>query len=1056
MKTLLALLCAVAMMAAPTADADESLDGVATLVFAGKTAEARPRLESALASYRTDDDAAGEGIVLVLLGMADVSDRKVADARIRLAAGATKLQEAGDVISAMIAMWALVELDSVEGKVDAALAGYEKALAMLTAAAEPGSPFTLEGFRILAPAIGLDPTMLGPLLLSPEIMKPILLSAIEAMMRDSYGAALTDAGKLDRAEQELTRAQAAGMLFGGMFDSSIEKHLGHLRRRQWRFAEARAHYAKALDELKPMPGIPSRDDVMSVRAIGDLSEIEFLSGNTEDALRWNDKALARVRPMNMHRMEASLLEDRGGLLMRAGRFSGAEKTYRQALAIAEKIGSVGRQATTLSSLGSLYQYRGELGTSAATFEKSLALFGKADLKEAEAATWLSLAEVYMTLGTRDTGRSALDRARALAKESDFKLALELIEVVASADRLMSGNGSIQELDRSLGKWWELPETKDLMLPEDFRVLMRGILGLERVEEVPDPAKLGTFAPMVPMANLVRGKKLFQEGNLAGARALWMKALAENDNHDLEAAYLAVIGVTYWKEANEDEAIRYFDRAVAALGVAAGDVKVEQTLAGYLGGDRRWYFDIAIEALARKGRYEEAFDHSERARARAFLHSLGNARLQPARGASPELVREAEALRKSIEQWERDSAFRPEITASDLRNARRQYQSLLERVKVSNPEYASLTTVEPMRIADVQRTLPGDTTLVSFFVSPFRVHAWVIDRDSMKPVSLNATAAQLQKAVCWAAGFGGTAGETVRSMQPGSGTCADTATDDEVYDLLVAPLRPAIRNQRLILVPHGVLHYLPFAAMRDRESGRRLLEDYTITYAPGASALRFLAEKETPVDGGALVMGDPATPRERLSGAQREAAAIGRAIGTEPAVGAAAKEGLLYTLGGKYDLVHIGAHGEYNPGEPVFSRIALAPDDVRDGNLEVHEILSDVDLTGVNLVVLSACGTARGARSGGDEIVGLTRAVLYAGATGVISTLWDIDDEAAADLMEVFYGRLLEGVPAAGALRDAQLATMRRAPYADPRFWAAFQLSGNPQGRWSSSAGAAPR
>ena len=122
-----------------------------------------------------------------------------------------------------------------------------------------------------------------------------------------------------------------------------------------------------------------------------------------------------------------------------------------------------------------------------------------------------------------------------------------------------------------------------------------------------------------------------------------------------------------------------------------------------------------------------------------------------------------------------------------------------------------------------------------------------------------------------------------------------------------------------------------------------------------------------------------------------------------------------------------------------------------GNLEVHEILADVDLSGVNLVVLSACGTARGARSGGDEIVGLTRAVMYAGAPGVISTLWDIDDDASADLIEDFYTRLRQGASAADALRQAQLAMLRRAPYTNPRFWAAFSLSGNPAGRWAPVA-----
>jgi CHAT domain-containing protein len=120
-------------------------------------------------------------------------------------------------------------------------------------------------------------------------------------------------------------------------------------------------------------------------------------------------------------------------------------------------------------------------------------------------------------------------------------------------------------------------------------------------------------------------------------------------------------------------------------------------------------------------------------------------------------------------------------------------------------------------------------------------------------------------------------------------------------------------------------------------------------------------------------------------------------------------------------------------------------------MEVHEILADLDLSGVNLVVLSACQTASGKRSGGDEIVGLTRAFLYAGTPGVISTLWNIHDAATAILMEDFYRRLLEGVSVAEALRQAQLSLLRTPSYQDPYYWAAFSLTGDPQGRWKAPA-----
>ncbi|HEX7678100.1 MAG TPA: CHAT domain-containing protein, partial [Thermoanaerobaculia bacterium] len=313
------------------------------------------------------------------------------------------------------------------------------------------------------------------------------------------------------------------------------------------------------------------------------------------------------------------------------------------------------------------------------------------------------------------------------------------------------------------------------------------------------------------------------------------------------------------------------------------------------------------------------------------------------------------------------------------------------------------------------------------------------------------AAGLQRIVCWASHFA--PARNLRGAERTTDKCTGAATADEAYAKLIAPLREHIHNNRLILVPHNVLHYVPFAALHDAGSNRYLIEDYTLSYIPSASALRFLRSKETPVKGVALILGNPssALPAARhIRGAEEEAVAVAGHLGSKAVLGPQARESLLYGLGGDVDLVHIASHAIYDPVNPLFSRIALAPGDGYDGNLEVHEILSSLDLSGVNLVVLSACETAVGERSGGDEIVGLTRALLYAGTPGVISTLWRIDDTSSALLMDEFYRRFAAGALAADALRDSQLAVLRSEHYADPKYWAAFTLSGNPQGRWTAA------
>jgi CHAT domain-containing protein len=247
------------------------------------------------------------------------------------------------------------------------------------------------------------------------------------------------------------------------------------------------------------------------------------------------------------------------------------------------------------------------------------------------------------------------------------------------------------------------------------------------------------------------------------------------------------------------------------------------------------------------------------------------------------------------------------------------------------------------------------------------------------------------------------------------------------------------------VPHGPLHYLPFAALRDPESGRYLVESYELTLLPSASVLLHLRGKESPVEGRALVLGSPETADPDLSeldGARAEAEEVAALLGVEPLLGGAATEGRVRAAAGGVDFLHVAAHGIYQPRNPRFSRLALAADDGHDGNLEAHEVFSSLDLWGVNLVVLSACQTAVGPDAGGDEIVSLARAFLHAGSPGVVSTLWPVDDGVSAELMTAFYQRLLAGERASAALRGAQLELLRSGRPA-PYHWAGYTLTGDP-------------
>jgi hypothetical protein len=192
----------------------------------------------------------------------------------------------------------------------------------------------------------------------------------------------------------------------------------------------------------------------------------------------------------------------------------------------------------------------------------------------------------------------------------------------------------------------------------------------------------------------------------------------------------------------------------------------------------------------------------------------------------------------------------------------------------------------------------------------------------------------------------------------------------------------------------------------------------------------------------LVLGNPTTtePLPALHYAEQEAKRIAQMYSTPPLVGAAATESAVFSQAEMAGILHLAAHGKYNPDNPLFSTLYLAPDKQRDGRLEVHDIYG-LDLTKVtNLVVLSACQTQMGQLSKGDEVVGLNRAFLYAGTPSVMASLWSVDDKVTGLLMEGFYTHLQAGMTKAEALRQAQIDI--RTEYPHPYYWAAFVLTGD--------------
>jgi CHAT domain-containing protein len=309
--------------------------------------------------------------------------------------------------------------------------------------------------------------------------------------------------------------------------------------------------------------------------------------------------------------------------------------------------------------------------------------------------------------------------------------------------------------------------------------------------------------------------------------------------------------------------------------------------------------------------------------------------------------------------------------------------------------------------------PG-LTLLEYFVNVDKLYLWVVEKDRFQFFSHSIARKDLVSKVTELRDTIYQFGEKERF----------NALSQELHRLLIAPAVPYIKGKELIIVPHDVLHYLPFQGLLDSD-GRYLIEKYPVYYLSSASLMQFTKDKRRAgTKDKVLAFGNPdlGDPEKNLEYAELEAEEVKNVYPQSTVyVKKDASEEKSKSLSPTYDILHFATHAELNEDDPLSSAVLLAKEGKEDGRLEVREIFG-MDLK-ANLVVLSGCETGLGKLSTGDELVGLTRAFIYAGTPSVVASLWSVDDSSTAHLMASFY-RNLKTMSKVEALRRAQLELIR--------------------------------
>jgi CHAT domain-containing protein len=473
-----------------------------------------------------------------------------------------------------------------------------------------------------------------------------------------------------------------------------------------------------------------------------------------------------------------------------------------------------------------------------------------------------------------------------------------------------------------------------------------------------------------------------------------------------------------------------------------------------------YADLAL-IQRETGSDADAFLVSERMRARQMLDLVSRGVVsRPTTADSEAVAREHELRRRIAELTQRLEAqgqgatvgrttvgplrgpdvgdAETGVTREALAHAQEEY----EHVLIALQDESGAGTGADADVASSQsvaRTLRRDQALLEYLVTDSTTLLFVVRSDTLRALDLGVGRLSLASLIEFARGTMGRVNK--RSIAAWRGPLR------RLYGQLVAPAEDSgmldgVRE--LVIVPHGELHYLPFAALiRSGQREQFLLERYDIGYSPSATVWLRLAQRRSSANTNVLALAPRAST---LPGSRDEVQAIGALYGRDATVltDRAASERAFRGAAGQFGIVHFATYGVLNQHNPLFSFVELNPDSTNDGRLEVHEVFG-IQLR-ARLVVLSACqtGLASGIVSdvpAGDDWVGLVRAFLAAGAEHVVATLWAVEDRSTASLMERLHRKYKAGMSAVAALSAAQRETLRNADTAGPFYWAGFVAVG---------------
>jgi CHAT domain-containing protein/tetratricopeptide (TPR) repeat protein len=829
-------------------------------------------------------------------------------------------------------------------------------------------------------------------------------------------------------------------------------------------------YREALDVARAARRVLARhDQVQAAQLEVNVGNVYYMLDRYRRALVHYDRARRGLTRRGDACMRALVDMSRANVLTDLDRPDDALMLLRKAASALERAGQFVVAAQSRYHIAYLHYLRGNYNTGLAGYYEIRDRLGQ--LGSVILVAWCDLesAEILLTLNAFDDAAENAERARdrfdglGMPYESARSRMIAALAAMGRAE-LDKAESNLKAARKVFARARNSTFTAaaDVYLAEVALERGNAAEALERAELARRVFARQGLTNKAAHARLLAARSAFLSNDHAVARRRAASALRMIEGRYSPAVtYRAhhLIGEVARLKGNNREALESFLRAVETVEQMRGGIGADEFKATFLSGKIQVYED-AIAACLDEGSpklLEEAFRLVESSKSRALVDLLarylreqsgarktGRSRADKTRDKLTRLIADLNWYSSHAQLEDERGGQRRAAVAErygrEITRCEQQIAQLFRRLEAEAPSIDVAGRGSETGIEELQASLEPDEIVVEFFTTGDEISAFIMCRDQLTVSRGVASRREIERLLS-ALRF------QIEKFNYGPGYTEDyfeqlnSATNQfltQLYLHLLARFEHDLSERRLIIIPHGPLHYVPFHALVNRRG--YLVDQYEISYAPSATVLALCRARGRQF--GRTSSNSRRSNLVALGLAQPDVPKIADEIQSLASLfpdsitltGRNATRRNLLKEAPRARFLHLASHGYFRRDNPMFSFLKLA-----DSQLNFYSLL-DLNLS-AEMVTLSACHTGVNRVFPGDELHGLMRGFLHAGAPSLVASLWASSDASTTQLMKNLYRRISEGESKRAALREAQLAV--KDDYGHPYYWAPFILMGNP-------------